>query len=89
MPNPAALLLIWNGKQKNGRGVALSFDFDRIRALSPKGTPKAATVLAALDHLGDPDRFVQAAATFDLDEALYHRMIEAGSNPYEVAGLVR
>jgi len=88
VPNSAALLLIWNGKQKNGRGVALSFDFDRIRALSPEGTPKAATVLAALDHLGDPDRFVSAVATFDLDEALYHRMIEAGSNPYEVAGLV-
>lgn len=89
VPNPAALLLIWNGKQKTGRGVALSFDFDRIRALSPEGTPKAATVLAALDHLGDPDRFVSAVATFDLDEALYHRMIEAGSNPYEVAGLTK
>jgi len=89
VPNPAAILLIWNAKQKTGQGVALSFDFDRIRALSPDGTPKAATVLAALDHLDDPDRFVQAVATFELDEALYNRMIEAGSNPYEVAGLIK
>jgi len=89
VPNPAAILLIWNGKQKNGRGVALSFSFDRLRALVPEGAPRAASVLAALDHLGEPDRFVSAAAAFDLDEALYQRMIQAGSNPYEVAGLVK
>ncbi len=89
VPNPAAILLIWNGKQKTGRGVALSFGFDRLRALVPEGTPKVASVLAALPHLGDPDRFVSAAATFDIDEPLYQRMIEAGSNPYEIAGLVK
>ena len=89
VPNPAAILLIWNGKQKTGRGVALSFDFERLRALVPEGAPKAASVLAALDHLGEPDRFVSAAAAFDLDEPLYHRLTEAGSNPYEVAGLAR
>jgi hypothetical protein len=43
----------------------------------------------ALDHLGEPERFVSAAATFDLDESRYQRLIEAGSNPYEVAGLVK
>ena len=89
VPNPAAILLIWNGKQKTGRGVALSFGFDRLRALVPEGTPKVASVLAALPHLGDPDRFVSATATFDLDAPLYQRMIEAGSNPYEIAGLVK
>jgi formylmethanofuran dehydrogenase subunit E-like metal-binding protein len=89
VPNPAALLLVWNDKQKTGRGVALSFDFDRMRALAPEGTPKAAGVLAALDHLNQPERFVSAAATFDLDESRYQRLIEAGSNPYEVAGLVK
>jgi hypothetical protein len=45
--------------------------------------------LAALDHLGEPERFVSAAATFDLDESRYQRLIEAGSNPYEVVGLVK
>lgn len=45
--------------------------------------------VAALDHLGEPERFVSAAATFDLDESRYQRMIEAGSNPYEVVGLVK
>ena len=89
VPNPAAILLVWNGKQKTGRGVALSFSFDRLRALAPEGTPKAASVLSALDHLGDPERFVSAAATFELDESLYQRLTQAGSNPYEVAGLVK
>jgi formylmethanofuran dehydrogenase subunit E-like metal-binding protein len=89
VPNPAGLLLVWNAKQKTGRGVALSFDFDRLRSLAPEGAPKAASVLAALDHLGEPERFVSAAATFDLDESRYQRMIEAGSNPYEVVGLVK
>ncbi len=89
VPNPAAILLIWNREQKTGRGVALSFNFDRLRAFAPQGTPKAAQVLSALDYLDDPDRFVSAVATFDLDEPLYQRMTQAGSNPYELAGLVR
>jgi len=89
VPNPAGLLLVWNAKQKTGRGVALSFDFDRLRSLAPEGAPKAASVLAALDHLGEPERFVSAAATFDLDESRYQRLIEAGSTPYEVVGLVK
>ena len=56
----------------------MSFDFEKIRALSPKGAPKAATVLDALDHLNDPDRFVSTGAEFDLTEALYQGIMEAG-----------
>lgn len=87
--NPAALVLIWNAKKKSGKGVALSFDFDRLRVLSPKDTPKAAMVLAAVDHLDKPEQFVTTAAEFDLNEKLYQDIIQAGSNPYEVAGLMK
>lgn len=88
-PNPAAILLIWDGKKKAGKGVALAFDFERIRTLSPKDTPKAASVLAVLDHLDAPDHFVTTAAEFDLNETLFEQITHAGYNPYVVAGLVK
>ncbi|MFW5753353.1 MAG: FmdE family protein [Marinilabiliaceae bacterium] len=87
--NPAGLVLIWNTKQKSGRGVALSFDFDRISSLSPKGYPKAASVLSVLEYLNHPERFVETAAEFTLDEKKYNSIIQAGVNPYEVVGLMK
>ena len=86
---PAGLVLIWNDQEKTGRGAALSFDFDRLSALAPGNCPKAATVLAALDSLDKPDRFVSTAAEFELNPKRYHRIIQAGSNPYEILGLLR
>lgn len=83
------MVLVWDAKQKRGRGAALSFNFDALRALSPKDTPKAAMVLAAVDYLGQPERFVSTAAEFDLDEKRYNAIIRAGSNPWEVLGLVK
>ena len=56
--NPAGMLLIWNDAEKSGRGVALTFDFDRLRSLAPPDASKLALVLAAADHLDRPDRFV-------------------------------
>lgn len=87
--NPAGIILIWDGVKKTGKGVALSFDFAPVNALSPKGMPKAATVLSVLDHLDNPDRFVATAAEFDLNETLFEQITQAGDNPYEVAGLVK
>lgn len=89
VPHPAGMVLIWDPRQKRGKGVALSFDFAPLRDLSPKDTPKAAMVLAALDHLDQPDRFVSTAAEFDIDEALFDSLLQAGTNPYELAGLVK
>ncbi|WP_022666157.1 FmdE family protein [Desulfospira joergensenii] len=85
--NPAGFLLIWDKKQKSGKGVALSFSFDRLKALSSSDMPKAATVLAALEYLDKPGLFVSTAAEFKLDEKQYNEMMEAGNNPYKTAGL--
>ncbi len=87
--NPAGMVLVWDAKAKTGKGYALTFDFDKLKALSPKDSPKAATVLAALDHLQDPDQFVATAAEFDLDETLFDGIVQAGSNPYELADLLK
>jgi formylmethanofuran dehydrogenase subunit E-like metal-binding protein len=87
--NPAGILLIWNAKKKIGKGIALSFDFDRLRSLAPKDATKAAMVLSAADYLDRPDQFVSEAAEFELNEAIYENMVTAGSNPYAVAGLLR
>jgi formylmethanofuran dehydrogenase subunit E-like metal-binding protein len=86
---PAGLVLIWNDQEKTGRGAALSFDFNRLSAMAPKNCPKAATVLAALDSLDKPDRFVSTATEFTLNDQRYQQIIQAGSNPYEVLGLLR
>lgn len=86
---PAAILLVWDEKNKTGKGMALSFSFDTLKALCPKDSPKLTMVLSALPYLNDPDRFVSTAAVFDLDEALYNNLKQAGSNPYEIAGLIK
>jgi formylmethanofuran dehydrogenase subunit E-like metal-binding protein len=87
--NPAGMVLIWNAKNKTGKGMVLSFDFDRLRSLAPKDASKAVMVLAAADYLDKPDQFVSEAARFELNEASYEDIVTAGSNPYAVASLLR
>lgn len=87
--NPAGMVLVWNSKTKTGTGYALTFNFDDIRAGVPKESPKVATVLASLAYLGEPERFVTTAASFDLDEQLFTSITEAGTNPYEAVALIK
>jgi len=87
--DPAGIVLVWDEKRKVGKGYALAFDFKKLKALSPKDSPKAATVLSVLPHLTEPDRFVTTAAEFDLNEGLYDGITQAGENPYELAGLIK
>jgi len=89
IPNPAGIVLIWDNKLKTGKGIALSFDFNALKGLYPEDTPKAASILYTAPYLSSPDKFVSVAAAFDLDETRFNRMREAGSNPWEVAGLVK
>ena len=87
--NPAGMVLIWNAKSKTGKGMVLSFDFDRLRGLASKDAPKAAVVLAAADHLDKPDQFVSEAVRFELNQGVYEDIVSAGTNPYAVVGLLR
>jgi formylmethanofuran dehydrogenase subunit E-like metal-binding protein len=87
--NPAGMVLIWDAKNKIGKGVVLSFDFDRLRSLAPKNASKAVMVLAASNYLDKPDQFVSEAARFELNQALYEDIVNAGTNPYAVVGLLR
>ncbi|MBI9089736.1 MAG: hypothetical protein JEZ12_11005 [Desulfobacterium sp.] len=85
--NPAGMLLITDKKTGAGKGVVFSFDFDRMRTLAPKESPKAALVFALVDYLDEPQRFVTVAKEFEVTGKMAEEMITAGSNPYEVAGL--
>lgn len=87
--HPAGILLITDNKTGAGRGVAFSFDFDKINQLVPKDTPKAALVLAIVDYLDQPQRFVNVAKEFDVTPEMAQEMTIAGFNPYEVAGLTK
>jgi len=87
--NPAGMVLIWNAKQKTGRGLALSFNMEAFKALSPKDAPKAATVIAAVPYLNDPARFVSTGAEFPLTEELFKKILAVNTNPDEAAGLVK
>jgi len=87
IPNPAGMVLIWDKQLKKGKGVALSFDFNTLKGLYPKDTPKAASILYTAPYLSSPDKFVSAAKEFDLDETMFNAIREAGSNPWEAAGL--
>ncbi len=87
--DPAGFVLIWDSKKKTGMAAALSFDFTKFNALCPKDTPKAATILTTVEHLNTPEEFVSVSKEFELDEDTYNRMTRAGTNPYEVAGLLK
>ncbi|WP_020587245.1 FmdE family protein [Desulfobacter curvatus] len=87
IPNPAGMVLIWDQKLKKGKGVALSFDFNTLKGLYPKETPKAASILYTASYLSSPDKFVSVAKEFDLDETMFNAIREAGGNPWEPAGL--
>lgn len=87
--NPAAIVLITDKKTKIGSGIAFSFDFDKVRALVPKESAKPATTFALLKYLDQPEKFVTVAEKFTVNEALYEKMVTAGSNPYELVGLTR
>lgn len=87
--HPAGILLITDNRTGAGRGVAFSFDFDKINQLAPKDTPKAALVLAIVDYLDQPRRFVNIAKEFDVTPEMAREMTTAGFNPYEVAGLTK
>ena len=87
--HPAGILLITDNKTGAGRGVAFSFDFDKINQLAPKDTPKAALVLAIVDYLDQPSRFLSVAKEFDVTSEMAGEIITAGFNPYEVAGLTK
>jgi formylmethanofuran dehydrogenase subunit E-like metal-binding protein len=85
--NPAGMLLITDKKTGAGKGVVFSFDFDKMRELAPKDSPKAALVFALVDYLDEPQLFVTVAKEFEVSKKMAQEMISAGSNPYEVAGL--
>lgn len=87
--HPAGILLITDKQTGEGRGIAFSFDFDKINKLAPKDTPKAALVLAIVDYLDQPQRFVGVAKEFDVTPEMAETITTAGSNPYEVAGLTK
>ena len=87
--NPAGMVLIWNGKAKKGRGLVLSFDWGPMGTLVPDDLPKAARAAKGAAHLANPERFVTTAAEFALTQDLYEKIIAAGTNPYEAAGLVK
>lgn len=87
--NPAGMVLVWNTKTKTGKAHALSFNFDILKGVAQKDSPKVAVVLAGLNHIDNPDQHVATAATIDLDEKSYNTIIQAGSNPYEVMQLMK
>lgn len=87
--NPAGMILVWNAKEKTGKGYALTFDFDILKGYAPADSPKVAVVLAGLKHIENPDHYITTAASFNLDEATYNRITNAGSNPYQIVGLMQ
>lgn len=88
VPNPACFLLIWNNNVNTGKAVALSIDLNSLKALYPKNTPKAATILYTAAYLSATDKFVSVSREFDdLTQDQYNAMKEAGNNPYEMMGL--
>jgi len=89
--DPAGFVIAWDPSTKTGRGVVLSFNFNDIRDLIPAGkdSPKPIVSMSMFGYLSTPEKFVKVVKEFDVDNELYNKLIETGSNPYELLGLIK
>lgn len=90
---PAGMVLIWNSTKKTGKGIALQFDFatllDGRKGADMSRMQKAIAAIKLVRSLNSPEKYVKSAAEFEVTEAVYNQLLNAGTNPYQAAGLLK
>ncbi len=91
--HPAGIVLIWNSEKKTGRGIALQFDFSKLlderKGSEMSRMQKAIAAINLVSRLDSPEKYVKSAAEFKVSETLYAQLMNAGTNPFQAAGLVK
>lgn len=101
--NVQGILVIWNNKANEGKGVVFTYNWGKACEIAglkfadfrpPKGqkdptffTTRLKANQALFPYLDKPSELVGVAKEIKVTPEMYVKMISAGSNPYEVAGL--
>jgi len=93
LPNKTlgGLFLLWDAKAKQGRALALSFDWQKARGLARLGKQKKPSdgvrlLLALLPVLDRPQEVVGVWKESDLMPAQFQALMETGADPYKQLG---
>ena len=100
----AGILIIWDNKEKSGRGVVFQYDWGKVAEISgvemnafkPEGlknnptffTTRVKADWALFEKLDRPEEFVTVSGEFDVTPELYTRLISSGVNPYVELGFM-
>ncbi|MCF8011924.1 MAG: hypothetical protein K9L17_12350 [Clostridiales bacterium] len=92
--NIAGLYIRWDGS--SGDGLALGFDFDKVRALAntkdfsgPGWIAKLKMNMVLMDYLDNPGALVKTIKSFKVDQAELTNLQSAGVNPLQELGLMK
>ncbi len=89
------ILIKWSESKQSGLGVALSIDFDAIKAAITMGfgqhSPRNEKLLAArklTEHLSEYADFFSVEKEFAVTKELKNELMRAGTNPYVLLGMM-
>jgi formylmethanofuran dehydrogenase subunit E-like metal-binding protein len=101
----AGIMVIWNGKDKKGRAIALQFDWNAVykvagisaRDFAPKGgtsnpafyTARIKSSWSMIPYLNQPEQFVSVVKEVGITPDMLQRMKRAGQDPYQVIGVTK
>ena len=101
--NVQGILVVWDNKANKGKGVVFKYNWGKVCEIAglkfsdfrpPKGrkdprffTTRLKGNRAVMPYLDKPAELVGVAVEIDVSPEMYMKLISAGSNPYEAAGL--
>lgn len=92
----AGLYIRWDGKSNSGDGLALGFDFNKVRKLTgtdnysgPSWIAKLKMNMGLMDYLEKPEAFVTTIKHFKVDADELAALQAAGVNPLAKIGLIK
>ncbi len=89
----SGIILKWSRSKQQGLGIVVGIDSDAIQKITKvnQQTPRNMKILAVrtlLDHLDDSADFFTAEREFPLSKALKEQLMQAGTNPYVLLGMM-
>ncbi len=101
--NVQGILVVWDNKANKGKGMVFKYNWGKVCEIAglkfadfrpPRGqknpsffTTRLKGNRALLPYLDKPSELVGVAAEIDVTPEMYVKLVSAGSNPYEAAGL--
>jgi len=85
---PAGIFVLWNSREKTGKGLALGFQFDESEWTGPSWGRKIYMTAEMVQNLDKPEDYVQVMKEFTVDSEMLSELKDILNNPYEVIGMM-